>query len=133
MSKLLSLFAGLAAVSVLVLTVSPSPVTAKPGWSMENHTVLGLTEEQRDYIDDLRSAYRERIGELDWAVTEDGHPPETLQEARELRAALRAEIREVLTDEQREAMKGKQAACPHSGQRGSQTRQINRSSGTLYL
>ena len=119
MNKVLNLFTGLAAVSLFVLTVSPTPVTAKPGWSMENHPVLGLTEEQRDYINNLRAAYRERIGELDWSVTDNGHPPETLQEARELRAALRAEIRDVLTDEQHEAMKRNQFSCPHSGQRGS--------------
>ncbi len=133
MNKVFSLFTGLAAVSLFVLTVSPTPVTAKPGWSMENHPMLGLTEEQRDYIDDLRAIYRERIGELDWSVTEEGHAPETLQEARELSAALRAEIREVLTDEQREAMKSYRASCPHSGQRGSRKQQIDRTSGTLYL
>ena len=125
-------FAGLLA-ALIGFGLSAAPVTAKPGWSMENHPVLGLSEEQRDYIADLRAAYRDRIRDLDWSVTDDGHSSDTLREARALRSALRAEIQEVLTDEQREAMQRSRSTCPHSGKGAPTPVRVEQSSGTLYL
>lgn len=105
-----------AALMALGLLIA-SPISAKPGWS---HPVLGaldLSQEQQQQIGNLRSAFREQFKGLDWSVENGAHAPETLQQARELRMALRAEIREVLTDEQRQAMDAaRRGSCPHSGQ-----------------
>ena len=91
------------------------PLAAKPN----SHPVLGqleLNPDQQRQIENLQSAFREQIGELDWSVSDGGHAPETLQQWRELRIALRAEIREVLTDEQRQAMDAvRRGSCPYSG------------------
>jgi len=104
-----------AALMALGLLIA-SPISAKPGWS---HPVLGaldLSQEQQQQIGNLRGAFREQFGALDWSLENGAHAPETLQQARELRMALRAEIREVLTDEQRQAMDAaRRGTCPHSG------------------
>lgn len=113
-TKTLNSIVFIAALAALALLVT-SPISAKPGWS---HPVLGdltLSSEQQEQISNLRSAFRDQFKSLDWSVEEGGHAPETLQQARELRMALREEIRDVLTDEQREAMDSARRGCPHHG------------------
>ncbi len=101
--------------ALAVFVLLAGPLAAKPS----SHPVLGqinLTEEQRQEIQNLRGAFRDEVDSLDWSVTEEGHDAETLQQWRELRMALRDEIREVLTEEQREAMDAaRRGTCPYSG------------------
>ncbi|MFW6341145.1 MAG: hypothetical protein ACOC0Q_09785 [Wenzhouxiangella sp.] len=94
---------------VLALAFS-SPIAAKPGWSHPGH---------------------ERIKALDWSVEDGSHDPATLQQARELRLALRAEIREVLTDAQLEHMESAGKRCPRGGQ--PEIRPVRQQTTTLYL
>lgn len=128
----------LSVLNILVLTAAlmafgllVSPLAAKPG----SHPVLGqldLTQEQQQQIQNLRSAFRNQFDTLDWSVENGGHAPETLQQARELRMALRAEIREVLTDEQRQAMDAsRRGSCPHSGK--ATPVRVQQQTTTLYL
>jgi len=122
----------LVAALVALAVLTASPISAKPGWS---HPVLGnldLSREQQAQIQNLRSAFRDQFKSLDWSVQDGGHAPETLQQARELRIALRAEIREVLTDEQRQAMDSARRGCPHHG-KAAPARADQPQSGTLYL
>ncbi len=116
--------------AVLALVLS-SPIAAKPGWAQPDHGDLALSGEQREQIANLRGAFHERIKELDWSVREGGHDPETLQRARELRLALRAEIRDVLTQQQLEHMESASKRCPHGGKRGIQP--VRQQTTTLYL
>ncbi len=121
------LLAALAALAFLVA----SPISAKPGWS---HPVLGqleLSSEQQNEIQNLRSAFRDQFRGLDWSYDEGGHSSETLQQARELRIALREEIREVLTEQQRELMDSARKGCPYSGKRAPAS--ASPQSATLYL
>ena len=101
--------------TLAAIVLLAGPLAAKPS----SHPVLGqlgLTQEQQQQIQNLQSAFRDQLGSLDWSVTNGDHAPETMQQWRELRIALRAEIREVLTDEQRQAMDAvSRKACPHSG------------------
>lgn len=109
-ANLIVIVSALAAIVLLA-----GPLAAKPG----SHPVLGqldLSQEQQQEIQNLRSAFRDQVDSLDWSVTNGGHAPETMQQWRELRMALRAEIREVLTDEQRQAMDAvRRGSCPYSG------------------
>lgn len=118
-----------------LLMVNPllaSSLSSKPGGS---HPVLGgleLSDEQQQQIRNLRSAFRDQVNALDWSVENGAHSPQTLRQARELRMALRAEVREVLTEEQRQAMDAaRRGSCPHSG-RVAPVRTQQRTS-TLFL
>ncbi|MFP4277649.1 MAG: hypothetical protein ACLFQ2_09515 [Wenzhouxiangella sp.] len=115
---------------VLALAFS-SPIAAKPGWSHPGHGDLALSSEQRKQIANLRGAFHERIKALDWSVEDGSHDPATLQQARELRLALRAEIREVLTDAQLEHMESAGKRCPRGGQ--PEIRPVRQQTTTLYL
>ena len=109
-ANLIVIVSALAAIALLA-----GPLAAKPS----SHPVLGqldLSQEQQQEIQNLRSAFRDQVDALDWSVTNGGHAPETMQQWRELRIALRAEIRDVLTDEQREVMDAvRRGSCPYSG------------------
>lgn len=108
----------LVAALVTLAFLVASPISAKPGWSHPLLSELNLSSEQQKQIHNLRSAYRAQFKDLDWSVQDGGHFPETLQQARELRIALREEIREVLTEEQIELMDSARQGCPYSGKRG---------------
>ncbi len=102
---------------VLLGLLLAGPIAAKPGWS---HPVLGavkLSPEQQQQMGHLRDAFRAQFEALDWGVENGAHAPETLEKARELQLALRAEMRALLSDEQRAAMDAAQrGSCPYSGQ-----------------
>ena len=104
-----------------------APLSAKPGWQHPAQGELALSTEQREQIANLRAAFRDRVNNLDWSVTDGQHAPGTLQQARELRLALRAEIRDVLTEAQLNHLRSSAGSCPHSGQT------VKRQSATLYL
>ena len=109
-----------------------APIAAKPGWSHPAMGELELTREQQQQMRNLRSAFQDQLKSLDWSVQQGGHAADTLQQARELRLALRAEMRAVLTDEQRLAMDAaRRGTCPHSGE-GAPVR-VQQQTTTLYL
>jgi len=105
----------LAALGGLALFAA-GPISAMPGWSHPGHASpsIAVTEEQREHIRNLHSAYRAALSNLDWRIADNGHAPETMQQARELRMALRAEIAEVL-DRGGEVAGAGEGACPYSG------------------
>lgn len=114
------------ALAVGILAFS-APLSAKPGWQYPAQGELALSPEQREQIANLRAAFRDRVKRLDWSVTDGQHAPATMQKARELRIALREEIREVLTNEQLNHLRSGAGSCPHGGQA------VKRQSATLYL
>jgi len=116
--------------SVLVMAFSSSS-QARPGWSQPAHGDLSLTTEQRNQIANLRGAFHDQIKALDWSVQDGGHDPATLQQTRELRLALRAEIRELLTAEQLEHMDSAHRRCPGGDKPG--VRPVRQQTTTLYL
>ncbi|MEE4296442.1 MAG: hypothetical protein V2J20_07485 [Wenzhouxiangella sp.] len=124
-------FTVLASALIALALLVASPILAKPGWSHPAHGDLALSAEQRDQIRNLRGAFHDKLKALDWTVNESGHAPDTLRQARELRLALRAEIRDVLTPEQLERMSSAHGRCPHGGKGGAQ--QVRQQSTTLYL
>jgi len=111
-----------------ILSLS-APSLAGAGWQGSANTDLALSGEQREQIANLRAAFHDRIKSLNWAVRDGNHDRETLREARELRMALRAEIRNVMTKEQLEHMKSARKTCPHGGQ----PQPVQANSATLYL
>jgi hypothetical protein len=121
----------LTAALVVLALLFTSPILAKPGWSHPAHGDLALSSEQRNEIRNLRGAFHDKLKALDWTVDEGGHAPETLQQARELRLALRAEIRDVLTSEQLERMGSANRSCPHGGKGDAQ--QVRQQGTTLYM
>jgi Spy/CpxP family protein refolding chaperone len=104
-----------------------APIAAKPGWQHPAQGELALTSEQREQIANLRAAFHDRVKNLDWSLQDGEHASDTLQEARELRIALRQEIRDVLTDAQREHLRSTRSSCPYGGV------PVQRQSATLYL
>jgi len=71
----------------------------RPGPADRLSQVVDLTEEQQSEVDEIHSAYRERM--RDRRAEDAGRPSmETREEMRSLREEMRAEIRSVLTDEQ---------------------------------
>ncbi|MEE4297093.1 MAG: hypothetical protein V2J20_10830 [Wenzhouxiangella sp.] len=124
-NMLVVLFLG-SALGIGILALS-APLSAKPGWQHPAQGELALSAEQRDQIANLRAAFRDRLKNLDWAVTDGEHAPGTLQQARELRLALREEIRDLLTEAQLNHLHSSARACPHGGQT------VKRQSATLYL
>ena len=95
------------------------PTAAMPGWSHSGQTAPAvepsINAQQRDQIKALHDAYRAALAELDWSVGENGHAPDTMQQAQELRMALRAEIFEVLHRGGRVADSVPEGSCPYSG------------------
>ena len=78
----------------------------------------------------LHGAYRAAVGELDWSVGENGHAPETVEQARDLRMALEAEIREVLERGTMKALRAASVSVPTVERHG----RVSESKGlTLYL
>lgn len=121
----------LAAVLVVLALLFASPILAKPGWSHPAPGDLALSAQQREQISNLRSAFGHKLKALDWSVGDGGHAPETLQQARELRLALRAEIRDILTAEQLARMDSAHRSCPHGGKPDMQP--VRHQTTTLYL
>ncbi|MFW5815433.1 MAG: hypothetical protein ACOCVP_01130 [Wenzhouxiangella sp.] len=119
-----------ACLAALALVFS-SPIAAKPGWSDPARGDLALSGEQRDQIANLRGAFHDRIKDLDWSIHDGEHDPKTLQQARELRLALRAEIRDVLTAKQLEHMDSARKRCPHGG--APEKQPVRQQTNTLYL
>lgn len=115
-----------------IALVSPGPISAMPGWSHPGHASpsIAIPEEQREHIRNLHSAYRAALSDLDWSVGEKGHAPETMQKARELRMALRAEIFDVLHRDS-EATGSAKGGCPYSG--GKTPVRFKVDANTLYL
>ncbi len=111
---------------VLSLT---APTQAGVAWQAPADADLALSAKQREQIANLRAAFHDRVKSLDWGVRDGSHDRETLREARELRLALRAEIRSVMTDEQLEHMKSARKTCPHGGR----AQPVQTDNATLYL
>lgn len=109
------------------------PISAKPGWSHPGQEApsSSFTAEQRDHIRNLHSAYRAALSELDWSIGEHGHAPETMQKARELRMALRAEIFDVLHRDSQAAKSSEKGTCPYSGR--AMPVRFDTDAATLYL
>ncbi len=119
----------LMAVALLsALAFAAAPIAAMPGWSKDTSGVVPITEQQRDQIQNLHRAYRAAIANLDWSVSENGHASETMQQARELRIALRAEILDVI---HRDGQAAQSAGCPYGGK--AQPVRVDRDTDTLYL
>lgn len=118
----------------LALTTS-GPTSAMPGWSHPGDSSVSIQPEQREQINALHSAYRAALAKLDWSIVENGgengHAPETMQQARELRMALRAEIFDVLHRDGQVADSAPEGACPYSGQ--PKPVRLEGSTRTLYL
>ena len=114
-----------------VMLVTSSPSSAMPGWTDPGQTRPSVTAQQQDMIRALHDAYRAAVAELDWSVGENGHAPETVEQARELRMALQAEIKGVLERGRENQPSAGNSVCPYSGQ----TRPVKfESKGpTLYL
>jgi hypothetical protein len=109
-----------------VLALS-APIAAKPGWSQPDSSELRLTGEQREQIANLRAAFHARLKSLDWSIKDGQHGADTLREARELRMALREEIQDVLTEDQRNHLHSQTKRCPRGGM------PVERQTTTLYL
>lgn len=116
---------------IIALGLSAAPISAMPGWSKEGKPALSITEQQRDQIRNLHSAYRAAIGTLDWSVDENGHPVETMQEARELRMALRAEIFDVIHREREGVQPAAGKTCPYSSE--AKPVRVKKDRNSLYL
>jgi hypothetical protein len=110
-----------------------SPTEAEAGWQHSERGTLALTSEQRQQIANLSDAFHDRIKGLDWSVQDGSHDPNTLRTARELRLALRAEIRDVMTQEQLEHIHSARKTCPHGGQANPGPQPVKTDSATLYL
>ena len=97
------------------------PTSAMPGWSHSGQTDSpahpSISEEQRDQIKALHSAYRAALSQLDWSIDDNGHAPDTMQQAKELRMALRAEISDVLRRGSDAMASSSETGCPYGGQR----------------
>ena len=128
--KLLGVLLLLALIGGLTVVTSSSS-SATPGLTQPGHAAPSINAQQRDLIRALHGAYRAAVAELDWSVGENGHAPETVEQARDLRMALEAEIREVLERGNDEGTSSGERIRPYSGQ----TRPIKfESKGpTLYL
>jgi len=119
-AKLLGTALFLAALGGLAL-VAADPTSAMPGWSnsgpasMSSHP--SINQKQRDQIKALHSAYRAALSELDWSIGDNGHSPDTMQQAKELRMALRAEISDVIRRGSELTGSSSESGCPYSGQR----------------
>lgn len=98
-----------------VMLMAAGPISAMPGWSKSGHPSITINPKQRDQIARLHGAYRAALAELDWRLGKNGHAPETMRQARDLRMALRAEISEVLRGGRDTAGSGQQGVCPYSG------------------
>jgi len=118
-----------------VTLVTSSPSSAMPGWTHPGRAAPAINAEQRDMIQALHVLYRAAVAELDWSVDENGHAPESVEQARNLRLALQAEIKDVLArgdDAGKPTGKANgEGVCPFSGQ----TQPVNLESKgpTLYL
>lgn len=102
--------------------VAAGPTAAMPGWSHPdrpdasgNPPVASINDEQREEIRQLHGAYRAALAELDWSVGQNGHASETMQQARELQMALRAEIFDVLHRDSEATSSTDEGGCPYSG------------------
>lgn len=104
----------LAASGVLIAVSEPS--SAMPGWSSKGSANSSITSAQHEQMVLLKEAYRAALAELDWSADDGGHSSETMQQARELHMALRAEMASIMRrgqpSEGRETPSG---ACPYSG------------------
>jgi hypothetical protein len=73
-----------------------------------------MSEQRRDQIQQLHSAYKAALAELDWSVDDGGHSADTIQQARELRIALHAEISDVMRRTSG-SERAEPDTCPFSG------------------
>jgi|GEM_PF-2103990 len=100
--------------------VAAGPTAAMPGWSNFDQASSSVSpsvkEEQRDQIEALHSAYRAALSQLDWSIGENGHAPDTMRQAQELRMALRAEIFDVLHRDSDAVGSSPEKGCPYSGE-----------------
>lgn len=127
--KLMGAALVLAAAGGLTL-VTAGPTSAMPGWG-DGHGGMSITQEQREQIRNLHSAYRAALSNLDWSVDENGHSAKTMQQARELRIALRAEIMDVLDRGKQPAGSTSEGTCPYSGE--AEPVRLKSNANTLYL
>ena len=131
MKNLGFLTASLLATAICGVALFAGTTSAMPGWSHPGHDVRMITETQREQIRNLHDAYRAALSSLDWTVDEDGHSAETMQQARELRIALRAEIVEVLRRGESGRAPSSEGSCPWSGK--STPVKFRSNAETLYL
>lgn len=111
--------------------VTSGPIAAMPGWSNSGQPVTSINEIQRDQIKALHGAYRAALAELDWSIGENGHAPETMRQARDLRMALRAEISDVLRRGSETGGSNEKSVCPYSGKK--MPVRFDDNAPTLYL
>jgi len=116
---------------ITTLAMSAGPISAMPGWSKEANPAISITAQQRDQIQNLHSAYRAAISNLDWSVDENGHPTETMKQARDLRMALRAEIFDVIHRDSEGAQPASGSTCPYSGE--AQPVRVKKDRDSMYL
>lgn len=115
MTKAKFLTAALLAAFLGGIALVAGPISAMPDWPHPAHEGISLSDKQRDQIRNLHSAYRAALSNLDWSVGENGHSSETMQQARELRIALRAEIMDVLRRGDTRQGSTPEGVCPYSG------------------
>lgn len=127
----ISVSAALLAAALGGIALLAAPISAMPGWSHPSHAGPAISEEQRDQIRNLHSAYRAALSSLDWSVDESVHSSETMQRARELRVALRAEIVDVLQRGDSRQGSAHEGTCPYSGRTTPVSSRSN--ADTLYL
>lgn len=117
--------------AVLVgLAVTIGPIMAVADGADNPPSTAAISSDQREQIRNLHEAYRAALAKLDWSAGPEGHAPDTLRQARELRVALRAEIFDVIHRGAEHApAAGEQ--CPYSGK--AVPVRVKAAAGTLYL
>jgi len=128
--KLLGVLLLLALIGGLTFVTSSSS-SATPGLIQPGHATPSINAQQRDMIRALHGAYQAAVAELDWSVGENGHAPETVEQARDLRMALEAEIRDVLERGTDEDTLNNERVRPYSGQ--TRPGNFEGKDSTLYL
>lgn len=105
----------LVAAAAGIMIAASGTSSAMPGWSKPGAAQVLITAEQRDHIRNLHAAYKAAVADLDWSAGDSGHSSETMQQARNLRLALRAEIFDVIHRGSAVSESSTEPTCPYSG------------------